>query len=238
MILSEKQKKKIARKPKILELHKKDFMLGQTKKHLSKEKNTIDIGGRNGLYSSFFCEHSKNVYCFEPVPYLFNLLLDLRKSYDNFVPIQKAVSNKAGMFDFYVDTKRFSNSSFINHVNGEKISVESIRLDDTGINDVSFLKVDVEGFELPVLESGQLLIEKETPTCMVEIYYKFNQGPVKNTFLFFTDRDYEMFYNIKSKGLKKITSIQEAVDIASDEKMIDIHDGDFLFVHKSKNIQE
>lgn len=234
MILNEKQKKKIERKTKILELHKKDFMLGQTLKYLSKEKNTIDVGGRNGLYSSYFCEHSKNVYCFEPVTHLFDLLVDLKKTYNNFYPINNAVSDKEGVFDFYVDTKRFSNSSFVNHVDGEKISVQAVKLDNQGITDIGFLKVDVEGFELAVLNGAEQIINGDLPTCMIEIYYKFNQGPVEDTFLFFTDKDYKMFYNIKGNGLKEIQSIQEAVDVSLDEKMIEVHDGDFLFVHSTK----
>ena len=234
MILTDKQKNKITRKPKLLELHKKEFMLGQTQKFLSKDKNTIDVGGRNGLYSSFFCEHSKNVYCFEPVPNLFETITELKENYSNFYPINKAVSNQEGVLDFFVDTKRFSNSSFVNHVNGTKISVDTIKLDNQDFDNIGFLKVDVEGFELAVLEGAVSLVEAERPTCMVEVYFKFNQTPIEKTFDFFLDRDYQMFYNIRKQGLHHIKSKQEAVDAACDESMIDVHDGDFLFVCPSK----
>ena len=50
--LSQQTLQKRVFKQKILDLHIKDFMLGQTKKYLSKEKNTLDIGAATGRYYS------------------------------------------------------------------------------------------------------------------------------------------------------------------------------------------
>ena len=40
----------------ILDLHIKDYMLGQTKNYLDPDKNTLDIGAATGMYSSFFAQ--------------------------------------------------------------------------------------------------------------------------------------------------------------------------------------
>ena len=72
---------------------------------------------------------------------------------------------------------------------------------------------------------------KIKPTCMIEIYPVFNNGPVDSTFKFMLDTGfYNCFYNHRGEGLKEITSIQHGVDISHSE--ITIHDGDFLFVSK------
>ena len=61
-------------KQQILDLHLKDFMIGQTTPYLNKFKNTIDVGAATGMYASHFAEHSKSVICFEAVPPVFEQL--------------------------------------------------------------------------------------------------------------------------------------------------------------------
>ena len=68
MILSDSVLRKRVFKQHILDLHLKDFMLGQTTPYLNKFKNTIDVGAATGMYASHFAQHSKNVICFEAVP--------------------------------------------------------------------------------------------------------------------------------------------------------------------------
>ena len=65
---------------------------------------------------------------------------------------------------------------------------------------------------------------------MVEVYPKFNDGPVSDTFDWFFDRDYRAFYNIRGVGLQELNGTTDGVNISSDEAMIQQHDGDFLFV--------
>jgi len=226
--LSEKAKSRLTRKQNLLERHLNGFMLGQTTSYLDKTKNTIDVGGRNGLYSSYFVKHSKHVYAFEAVEPVFNSLKELEFENNNFTAYNLAVSNFNGTSDFYVDLRRLSNSSFTNHVNGQLIQVKTVTLDSMNFDNVGFLKIDVEGFELNVLEGAQGLIEQNKPTCMIEIYPKFNNGPVENTFDFMFERKYNCYYNIKGKGLKKIENTQQGVEVAHGD--INIHDGDFLFV--------
>ena len=60
--LSDNVLKRRVFKQGILDLHIKEFMLGQTKKYLFKDKNAIDVGAATGMYSSFFAKHSKEVF--------------------------------------------------------------------------------------------------------------------------------------------------------------------------------
>ena len=213
-------------KQQILDLHLKDFMIGQTTPYLNKFKNTLDIGAATGMYSSHFAEHSKSVICFEAVPPVYEQLKKIKEKHNNVITHNLAVSNEVGLLDFYVDDKRLSNSSFQNLVEGQKIQVETTTIDSLKLVDVGFIKVDVEGVELDVLVGANDTIEEYKPTCMVEVYAKFIKYPVETTFEFFFNRDYRCFYNHRGQGLKPVRNIQEGIDAT---KIPEITDGDFLF---------
>jgi len=213
-------------KQQILDLHLKDFMIGQTTPYLNKFKNTLDIGAATGMYSSHFAEHSKSVICFEAVPPVYEQLKKIKEKHSNVITHNLAVSNEVGLLDFYVDDKRLSNSSFQNLVEGQKIQVETTTIDSLKLVDVGFIKVDVEGVELDVLVGANDTIEEYKPTCMVEVYAKFNKYPVETTFEFFFNRDYRCFYNHRGQGLKPVRNIQEGIEAT---KIPEITDGDFLF---------
>ena len=213
-------------KQQILDLHLKDFMIGQTTPYLNKFKNTLDIGAATGMYSIHFAEHSKSVICFEAVPPVYEQLIKIKEKYNNIIAHNLAVSDKIGTLDFYVDDKRLSNSSFQNLVEGQKIQVETVTIDSLKLIDIGFIKVDVEGVELDVLNGASDTIDEYKPTCMVEVYEKFNKYPVETTFDFFFSRGYRCFYNHKGDGLKPVRNIQEGIEAT---KIPEITDGDFLF---------
>ena len=226
MILSDSVLRKRVFKQHILDIHLKDFMLGQTTPYLNKFKNTIDVGAATGMYASHFAEHSKNVICFEAVPPVYEQLEKIKQKHNNVITHNVAVSNFEGTSGFYVDDKRLSNSGFQTLVGGPLINVDTVTIDSMKLNDVGFIKVDVEGVELDVLVGGADTILEYKPTCMVEIYAKFNKYPVETTFEFFFVRNYRCFYNHKGQGLKPVRTIEEGIEAT---KIPEITDGDFLF---------
>ena len=214
-------------KQQILDLHLKDFMIGQTTPYLNKFKNTLDIGAATGMYASHFAEHSKSVICFEAVPPVYEQLIKIKEKHNNVITHNLAISNETGTLDFYVDDKRLSNSSFQNLVEGQKIQVETVTIDSLKLVDIGFIKVDVEGVELDVLNGASVTIDEYKPTCMVEVYEKFNKYPVETTFEFFFNKDYRCFYNHKGQGLRLVRNMKEALEAV---KIPEITDGDFLFI--------
>ena len=226
MKLSDSVLKKRVFRQHILDMHVKDFMIGQTTPYLNKFKNTLDIGAATGMYSSHFAKHSKSVICFEAVKPVYDQLVKIKENYGNVITHNIAVSDFNGTTDFYVDDKRLSNSSIQNLVEGQKIQVETTTIDSLKFVDVGFIKIDVEGVELDVLYGATNTIEEYKPTCMVEIYEKFNKYPVNTTFDYFFKRGYRCFYNHKGQGLKPVRDTQEGVEAT---KIPEITDGDFLF---------
>ena len=214
-------------KQQILDLHLKDFMIGQTTPYLNKLKNTLDVGAATGMYASHFANHSKSVICFEAVKPVYEQLIKIKEKHNNIITHNLAVSDFTGKSEFYVDDKRLSNSSFQNLVEGQKIEVETVTIDSLKLIDIGFIKVDVEGVELDVLNGAKDTIKEYRPTCMVEVYEKFNKYPVDTTFDFFFSRNYKCFYNHKGQGLKRVRDMKEAIEAV---KIPEITDGDFLFI--------
>jgi|TARA_Y100001963_G_C6791737_1_gene455858 FkbM family methyltransferase len=216
----------------IYKSHIRDFMLGQTKDYISKDKNVIDIGAAVGMYSFFFSQCGKHVYSFEAVPPVFKQLQITCEKTDNISAYNLAVSNHSGRSSFFVDDKRLSNSSFQNLVDGQEIEVDVVTVDSMDFKNVGFIKIDTEGTEFEVIEGAKQTIERDRPNCMVEVYGKFAKYPPEEIFSFFFDRDYFCFYNSKGSGLVKVDNKEKASTLAVDENMINVHDGDFLFIDK------
>ena len=138
--------------PYYYDLHVKEFMLGQTKQHLDSEGSVIDVGAAVGQYSKFFALHANHVYAYEAVPPVYEQLCKIKNEHLNFSPYDIAISDKVGEETFYVDSRRLSNSSFQNLVDGIGITVKVSTIDklheDT--NNICFIKIDTEGTELDV----------------------------------------------------------------------------------------
>ena len=217
-------------KQDILNMHIKEFMLGHTSRFLDKQHSAIDVGAATGMYSSFFCQHAKQVHAFEAVLPVYNQLIKVKEQCKNLKTYNYAVSKENGTADFYVDDKRLSNSGLQDLVGGQKVEVSTVKLDSMGFTDVNFIKIDVEGNELDVLHGAKNLIDDYKPTCMVEVYDKFNKYPIETTFEFFLDRGYTCYFNRRKMGLYMASSIDHAVKVA--KEMVNITDGDFLFVYE------
>ena len=218
-------------KQDLLDLHIKEFMLGQTKPFLKKDQNVIDVGAATGMYSSFFAQHCKEVFSFEAVPPVFKQLELTAEKIKNINCYNLAVSDFEGKSDFFVDDKRLSNSSFSKLSQWKKIKVKTVKLDNFNIENIGFIKIDVEGVELDVLNGASDIFKEFEPTCMVEIYEKFNKYPVETTFDYFFKRSYSCFYNHKGKGLVQVKNLKEGKEA---QKIPEITDGDFLFVKNKK----
>ena len=65
------------------------------------------------------------------------------------------------------------------------------RLDDFNLTDVGFVKMDVEGHELAVLQGASRLLETQRPTVLVEIeQHSERSGVFDSVVKYFGDRSY------------------------------------------------
>lgn len=137
----------------------------------------IDVGANMGLWTYAIARTGmfEKILAFEPNP---TLTVDLLNAgLDNVTVIHKAVSNQSGERTLRIP--KISQSTLSGWASLEdqidldtdefqEMLVETIRLDDLELNGVGFIKVDVEGHELNLLQGGRNLFTRDRPVCMIE----------------------------------------------------------------------
>ena len=183
-------------------------------KSILKEGSTfIDIGANIGSYSlvaSKLVGDNGKVFAFEPVDKIFTSLKKTisNNSIYNIDLIKKIVTNKVSEFNIYIsDDSNSGRSTILENEEMEKFEVvESITLDkfieEVNIDRIDFIKIDVEGAELSVLEGMKNVLTKFRPILFIEISpdIKSNQGAQENSITdFLSALGYEK-YQANSNG--------------------------------------
>jgi len=134
----------------------------------------LDVGANKGVWTWWLAGLASQVYAYEPNPKLFNILR--RNVAANVVAEQIALSDRAGTAELRVpySERGYSNqgaSLSATKVDGTflGIEVETRRIDDLGLGNVGFIKIDVEGFEQEVVQGGLDTIGANKPVMVIEI---------------------------------------------------------------------
>jgi FkbM family methyltransferase len=151
----------------------------------------LDVGANIGLFTLIACEKvssSGKVFSFEPSPQTYNWLNEniSANSLQNVKAIKSALSDRDGVIDFFISSKGFDAfNSIIKPSKGNdyiKESVPTLTLDsfvrlENLENKIAFIKIDVEGFEIPLLTGGQgILSSAFAPDLIIE----FTESNTKN----------------------------------------------------------
>lgn len=187
----EERIKNILIPPKIYIRHKvfKELKKGEKELHIlpflvNPDKISIDVGANKGVWSHVLSEISSTVYAFEPNPKLYRVL---QKCMNNKVIAKNvALSNTSGYAELRIpkNKKGYSNQgSSLSEIkvskNYKSIDVEIDTLDNFNIDRVGFIKIDVEGHELAVLEGAKKTIQKNMPIMIIEIEEKHTKKPIE-----------------------------------------------------------
>ena len=120
-------------------------------------RTAVDIGCRVGEYSRYLQNHFARTYAFDP---------NLWKGFSSNVDLSKvthfncALGDETGTIEMHGGTHRL--------VEGKMKTVPVHRLDDFELEDVDYIKIDVEGFERKVLMGGAKTVEKYRPLIVIE----------------------------------------------------------------------
>ena len=118
----------------------------------------IDIGANIGSYTVLASSAiGAKTVCFEPVPSTYKRLMDNIKinNIENKVEsLNLALGNSTGEMYFSSDQNCMNHIIAHNENNSNKITVNVSTLDKELKRDPFLIKIDVEGYELPVLEGG------------------------------------------------------------------------------------
>jgi len=147
----------------------------------------LDVGGHAGQITKLFSKLTPNgtVYAFEPGSYAFSILRKTKafKRLSNVTLINQGLSNAEGEVILEVPLKHSGSMGFgISHIVEttdkaaalsfrESISVTTLDsfVEKEGLKRIDFIKIDVEGHELKVLEGGLDVLQRFKPVLMVEV---------------------------------------------------------------------
>ncbi len=139
----------------------------------------IDCGSFNGDTISIFLSLRKKIFKqiigFEPDPKNYNKLVQFRNALD------RTVRNKIRVYPYAVgsnnDLLNFNSSASEQScvIFDGKSRIKSITLDqEISNNKPTFLKFDIEGYEIEALKGCQKIIQKYNPVIAISIYHWFH----------------------------------------------------------------
>jgi FkbM family methyltransferase len=141
----------------------------------SREGIAVDVGANWGLYTYAMSRACAEVVAFEPNPDASTMIRAACLS--NVRLLDVALSSKEGTARLHMRVRDGVELASWGSLLGGRMAGEStvatrevrvMRLDDLGLKGVSFIKIDVEGHELDVLEGARRTIAKSLPACLVE----------------------------------------------------------------------
>jgi FkbM family methyltransferase len=162
---------------------------------------TVDVGANCGLYTRELARLSRQVYAFEPSHDMATLLR--RTSAANVAIHEIALSDRDGDAELFVpqseDGLVHGLASLEPQIRtpGKRIvssQVPMARLDTVVDENVAFVKIDVEGHELNVLNGATGLVDRCQPVFLVEAEDRHRAGATQSVFDFFEDRSYRGFF--------------------------------------------
>jgi FkbM family methyltransferase len=180
-------------------------------------KTTLDIGANDGTYSIYLCRFSPRLYCFEPLPWLADGMKKKFSATKNVTVENCALGSKNETATIRIPvtkSRRYdTRSSLVGNldeqmINGEKVTgikeqmVEVKRLDDFHLQNVGFIKMDVEGFELEALKGARETILQNRPNMFIEIEQRHHKDmPITGVFKYILDMGYDGFFQSGEKFL-------------------------------------
>jgi FkbM family methyltransferase len=155
------------------------WMREDVEKYFVPGTEIFDIGANIGYNSLMFSDYGP-VYAFEPVYHkIVKMNIDNNRLKHQVYSVPIALSNISKAVSMYLpksvkDTglRNYGGTSmhtFCNTDYSTETKVECRRVDDIYKGRVSFIKLDVEGHELQVLEGAKDVILKNLPTLLIEL---------------------------------------------------------------------
>jgi FkbM family methyltransferase len=153
----------------------------------------VDVGAWLGGWALFVAQKGFEVHAFEPSPIPQTLLKEKAKSYPNFHLHPYALGEEDS-----VETLRVRTSTLMGIIDknnstshyGKPVQIIVRRLDNLNISNIGVIKIDTEGFEVPVLRGAKHTIQKYKPRLVIEVHRKTGQALED--------------FNLESKRIQKI----------------------------------
>jgi len=180
---------------------------------INKFSASIDIGVYRGVYSYFLSRESEHVYAFEANPLLIQKLKKGFKKYKNITIENLAISSSRGLTYlkipfrnqninysdyeelYQLGTATIHEKNNLANTDFKSFEIEKVNLDAYSFgHKIGFIKIDVEGHELDIINGAKKLILKDKPNLMVEIEEKHTGVPNIEIINQIKELDYECYF--------------------------------------------
>lgn len=177
----------------------------------------IDVGANWGYFvgKAALMRPDLELIAFEPASLSFADLKSLCDGLNtNICAFQQALGEKegtatitqpgfeTGLASLVQNTSQKKNCGY-----GEEVDVKT--LDSLNFSQNTFIKIDVEGFEMQVLNGGRKIISKEKP-CIIFEHWHFTSADMAPFFDFFDGLGYVLFAPIVSEGVQTKTELNDS----------------------------
>ena len=172
----------------------------------------LDVGIYRGIYSYEISKYAKTVHAFEFNPIIFSFLnRNLYKIIKNIklynfglsnkdgkailrIPIRNKLAKEENYEEFYeMGRATIHDNNEFNEFRAFEVNVK--KLDNLQFeNPISFIKIDVEGHEIEVIEGAIKTINKNKPILLVEIEKRYSKKKVSDSIKFINDLGYKSYY--------------------------------------------
>jgi FkbM family methyltransferase len=164
---------------------------------LNKEKSVLDIGSNIGTHTIPYSKHCKTVHAFEPQIEIFDLLKTniTDNQSDNVIASNLAVGHKKGKINLSSTVSDGSSAGKELKYGGDNKTnyggiqlgvggreVDLITIDSLDLNDINYMKVDVEGAETMVFHGARETIVRNRPIILYEKMWKNLCQTMKDSF--------------------------------------------------------
>lgn len=185
--------------------------------NLSSVNVVFDIGANVGKYSQFLLQYlpKATIFAFDPVEENINELKKNTSGRINY--ITSAVSNVDGQSEFYIEQRKNSGHSSLYDMNtigyvteSKKVIVKVQKLDSfvqsNNIQQIDFVKIDIEGNELNALKGAEHLFKKNKIKL---VQFEFGHASRANRTLFLDFVEFFKMYGfdiyiIKTDCIEKV----------------------------------
>ncbi len=133
----------------------------------------VDLGAYIGdtIYSyldTYGEENYKRIYCYEITEEVFQYLEANTKKYENIICKRKAVSDKSEKL--YIEESSVDASANTVKEKGE-IYIDAVTLDEDIEEEITMIKMDIEGYEQKALLGSSRHIREEHPKLLISVYH-------------------------------------------------------------------
>ncbi|GAA1429222.1 hypothetical protein GCM10009601_43970 [Streptomyces thermospinosisporus] len=131
----------------------------------------VDVGGWYGPWTRRLAGRARRVVTVEPVPHLARLLATT--SPHNVRVVRAAASDRPGIARLWLPSDdggdRGVSSLVRRDIHGRALDVSCVTLDELGLKNVGFIKIDVDGSESAVLRGATGLLARDRPALFIEL---------------------------------------------------------------------